>query len=64
LAGERGLGSGDQLHAIGPGGLDPGRDADRDLDGLAPPGEPLIDLEEDEAARAVVFALLAEMERK
>jgi hypothetical protein len=25
---------------------------------------PLIDLEEDEAARAVVFGLLAEMERK
>jgi hypothetical protein len=27
-------------------------------------GELLIDLEEDEAARAVVFGLLAEMERK
>jgi hypothetical protein len=27
------------------------------------PGEPLIDLEEDKAARAVVFGLLAEMER-
>jgi hypothetical protein len=41
---------------------------ERDEDGFAPASNiivaPVCDLEEDEAARAVVFGILAEMERK
>jgi hypothetical protein len=39
-------------------------DADRSLRSLARPGELLIDLEGDKAARAVVFGLLREIDRK
>jgi hypothetical protein len=54
---------GDQLHGIGRGGLD--HDGMRTGASMASlhPGELLIDLGEDKAARAVVFGLLDELEK-